>query len=272
MSPLTLSAIYIYPIKSLGGIALQRAQVQKRGLQYDRRWMLVDDQGMFITQRTHPEMALLKMAMREDKFIIAHTSKPYEVIALPFEPPAASLASTMKVEVWGSQVEAICVGKQYDQWFSEQLGFACHLVYMGDESVRPVSQDYNRGADEVSFADGYPYLIIGEASLADLNSRLSQALPMDRFRPNFVFAGGTPFIEDTWKAFKIGSLSFTTTKPCTRCNLTTIDQQTAISSPQKEPLRTLATFRRQGNEVIFGMNVLANGEGEIEVGEELVVL
>jgi uncharacterized protein YcbX len=267
---LTLQEIYVYPIKGLGGVRVQQAVAEPRGLRYDRRWMLVDAQGVFLTQREHHNLALLQCALTGDELVVRHKNGGGQALHLPLNPGTGH--DRMQVRVWDDVVPAVPVGHGADQFFSTHVKMPVRLVYMPDDSRRAVDPHYAPD-DIVSFADGYPYLLIGQASLDDLNARLALPLPMNRFRPNLVFSGGTPYQEDTFKDFKIGTVAFRGLKPCARCVVTTIDQQTAALG--KEPLRTLATYRKDGNKINFGMNcVLQPGQGEevIAVGSELVLV
>ncbi|GAB2550155.1 MOSC domain-containing protein [Rufibacter soli] len=267
MSTLVLSEINIYPIKSLGGISLQSANVEERGLQYDRRWMLIDESGVFLTQRKIAEMALLKVSLTPQGLEVRHTVKEMAPLLVPYE--TDSTRSTL-VTVWEDICFAYLVGNQADAWFSEALGLNCRLVYMPENSIRLVDPNYARHNEKVSFADGYPFMIIGQESLNDLNSRLEEPVPMDRFRPTFVFTGGAPYAEEKWKTFKIGNVLFYGAKPCGRCNVTTINQNTAQAG--QEPLKTLSEYRKQGNKVMFGMNLLGLSTGTVSVGDPIVVM
>lgn len=281
-----LSAIYVYPIKSLGGISLQEATVEERGLHYDRRWMLTDPEGHFITQRQYPELALFRVNLQQDGLEVTHKSKPLEPLSIGFEEhpdpgppgnpgqaklPAAGRSEELSVTVWHDTCRAREVSPAASDWFSEALQMPVRLVHMPDSTRRRVDTRYAHRGEIVGFADGYPFLLIGQASLDDLNSRLPAPLPMNRFRPNLVFKGGEAFCEDTFDAFTIGELAFRTAKPCARCVMTTIDQDSASRSP--EPLRTLSSYRRQGNKILFGQNLLhiPAGPATIKVGEELQV-
>lgn len=265
---MTLSQIFIYPIKSLGGISLDRVVVQERGLQYDRRWMLVDEQGQFLTQRTLAGMALLQVDLLARGLQVSHRSRPeLPPLLVPFELPNPS---RMRVRVWEDTCEALEAGAEAREWFSQALGLRCRLVYMPEDTRRQVDLQYARPGDITSFSDAFPILLIGEASLADLNQRLRQPVPINRFRPNLVFAGGTPFEEDGWDQFSIGAHHFRAVKPCSRCVVTTIDQQTAQKGP--EPLRTLTTYRQQGNKILFGQNVLPLTAGQtLALGDTVTV-
>ena len=254
-----VSEIWIYPIKSLGGIALSEAVVQRRGLQYDRRWMLVDAAGKFVTQREISGMALLGTAVEAPWLTVFSKTDPTQRVRIPLELPLEGLEKVM-VEVWSSRCAAQLMPVPINEWFSDVLGQALRLVQMPDTTRRAADGRYAPKAQYVSFADGFPFLIIGQASLDDLNGRLADPLPMNRFRPNLVFTGGTPFEEDQWTDFHIGDVPFKGVKRCARCVITTIDQETALRA--REPLKTLATFRRVGNNIYFGQNVVWMGEAE----------
>lgn len=249
----TLSEIFIYPVKSLGGIALDEALVQPRGLQFDRRWMLTDPAGLFVTQREIARMALLATAVEPPFLRIFRKENPADYLLVPLEPPVDDMEKT-RVQIFSQT----CTARRHDAavngWFSDQLGQPLQLVFMPDTTRRPADGRYAPRGQHVSFADGFPILIIGQASLDALNRRLSQALPMNRFRPNLVFTGGEAHAEDSWKHFRINNLSFSGVKPCGRCIIPTTDQNTAERGA--EPLKTLATYRRSGNKILFGQNVV----------------
>jgi len=260
-----LTQINIYPIKSLGGISLQSSLVEERGLQYDRRWMLVDEQNMFFTQRLHPKMALLRVEINNDLLTIKHKQNkfsPLTIHPMPYD------VEEVNVQIWEDNVTALKYNNDVNDWFSEAIGIKCCLVYMPDSTKRKVDPKYANNK-MVGFADGYPFLIIGEESLNDLNKRLEEPLPMIRFRTNFVFSGGKPFDEDNWKTIKIGNMVFHSTKSCPRCVITTINQDTGTKG--KEPLKTLATFRQKDNKVMFGMNLVAERTGMVSVGDEIKI-
>jgi len=264
---LTLSQINIYPIKSLGGISVETAIVQPRGLQYDRRWMLVDEAGRFLTQRTFAEMALLQVSLLADGLEVRHKTKDITPFLIPFEPATQHI---YQVQIWEDICPAVEVSSTANKWFTAALDRFCRLVYMPDTTQRQADLDYAKAGDIVSFADGYPILLIGESSLADLNSRLSHPVPMNRFRPNLVFTGGAPFAEDHWDHFRIGDIAFRGVKPCGRCLVTTIDQATAQKSP--EPLRTLASYRTPPgkNKILFGQNVIPDTYfGLLKIGDKI---
>lgn len=268
---LVLSEIFIYPIKSLGGISLSEAVVEQRGLQFDRRMMLVDENGMFITQRDYPEMALLKTEIKNDELLVYHSVNKH-LIKIPIKEIDYSNKNRISVVIWDDECTAVIVSEEANKFFSDMLKINCKLVYMTNDEKRIVDPNKKYVTDEhiVSFADGYPFLIIGQSSLDDLNERLSEHLPINRFRPNFVFTGGKPFEEDNWKDFLIGQIKFKAVKPCARCVITTTDQQT--SERKDEPLKTLSTFRKFGNKVLFGMNLITYGTGKVKIGDSITLL
>jgi len=264
-----ITALYTYPIKSLAGISLPKARIEKRGLAYDRRWMLVDRDGLFISQREIPQLALLLPGFSARDLIIRHRHESIEPLAIPFHPPEG--ARETEVQVWDDRCSALLVSREADEWFSEILRSQCHLVYMPDESIRPLDPAYGLAHEIAGFADSCPLLVIGEASLADLNQRLEHPVPINRFRPNIVFSGGRPYEEESWKNFRIGDVSFRGIRPCGRCRITTINQESAEAG--KEPLRTLSTYRRQGHKVLFGLYaswMAEDGEvPQVQVGDRV---
>jgi len=264
---LTVSELYVYPVKSLGGIAVNEAMLTDRGFEHDRRWMLVDENNRFISQREAATMALLKISMHADGLLVQNISRANTSFIIPFQTAATE---TTIVEVWSDRCRAQWVSPEADAWFSEQLGITCRLVYMPNNTHRFVDGRYAHNKEITSFSDGYPLLLIGQASLDDLNNRLSIPLPMNRFRPNVVFTGGYPFQEDDMKQFSIGGITFFGVKPCARCMITTIDQQTAEKA--KEPLKTLSTYRSKNNNIYFGQNLLFNGNGIVRIGDTISLL
>ena len=261
----SLSALRIYPIKSCGGIAVEGWEVDERGLRHDRRWMLVDETGCFMSQRELPRMALIKVRIESDGLVV--DAPGMSSLDVPFQVPDGK---PLLVRVWDDLVESQTVGDDADRWFGEFLGVSCKLVYMPDESVRPVDPAHGEPGDRVGLADGFPFLLISEASLADLNARLEHPLPMNRFRPSLVLRGCEPFAEDGWSLVRIGQLTFRVVKPCARCAITTVDQETAARG--KEPLRTLAWFRRARNKVLFGQNLIHDERGTLRIGDPVQIL
>lgn len=278
---MNISEINIYPIKSLSGISLNQSIVEKRGLRFDRRWMLVDQQGNFFTQREFPKMAAISLEFNPAGLFVS--ANGFEDILVPFETKGNE---TLSVRVWKSVCEAVVSEDLINDWFTEVLGTNCKLVYMPEGSERQVNPLFNKGNEIVSFADGYPLLIIGENSLRNLNDKLEEKISMNRFRPNLVVANSESFAEDCWKKIRVGESVFRVTKPCVRCVVTTIDQQKGVFTG-KEPLKTLSKYRMakdvypetylvfdlEKTAVLFGQNLIAeNFGGKIMVGDELKVL
>ncbi|WP_245832111.1 MOSC domain-containing protein [Solemya velesiana gill symbiont] len=265
MRGISLSGIHFYPVKSCAGIALQSAPVAARGISCDRRWMVVDSKGWFLTQREYPQMALIQVALIPGGIRLQAPGMQVLDVA-----KVADVGEMVTVQVWGDSCTARLVDEQAADWLSEYLGCDARLVYLPDGNSRQVDLDYAREGGEVGFADGFPFLLISQASLDDLNGRLEESLPMNRFRPNLVVSGCAPYEEDSWRLIRIGDISFRVAKPCSRCFITTNDQSTAERGA--EPLRTLNTYRRRGNFVYFGQNLVHDGTGELKVGMGVEVL
>ena len=263
-----LSEINIYPVKSLKGISLNEALVEGRGLQFDRRWLLVDENGKFITQREVPQMATVKIDVSLDGMRATRNGSSIDV---PLDPATGERAH---VQIWDQEVEAEYYPQEFHRWFTAAIGAECRLVSMPETTKRVVDPNFAVRVfqDTVSFADAYPFLLIGEGSLEDLNSRLEAPVPMNRFRPNFVVSDSGPFEEDSWKRIRLGSVEFHVVKPCARCVLTTVDQ-IAGEKTGKEPLATLSSYRNRDGKVLFGQNLIAETVGGVvRVGDEVEVL
>jgi uncharacterized protein YcbX len=267
MDKFTLSEIWIYPIKSLAGIRLPRAKVAEKGLQHDRRWMLVDEDGRFLTQREHPQMALFQLTIDNGQLLINNLTSTESPESISIDLIPTLNEQHVKVTIWDDEVEAVEVDPSYSRWFSEKLKLTCKLVFFPEGNKRDIDPKYAHEKEQVSLADGYPFLIIGQSSLDDLNSKMNVAVPMKRFRPNFVFTGGAPFEEDSWKFFKIGKNRFKGVKPCARCVLTTVDPETGIKG--KEPLATLATYRKVETKILFGQNLISIDNDEVCEGDQI---
>ena len=266
-----IKEIIVYPVKSLGGIQLNGSIIKDKGLEFDRRWLLVNEKNEFLTQRSFGLLATLKVEIGADGLLISNQKSQIEI---PLQ-PSTNAAATVKI--WSSRVRANFYGDAVNDWFSDVLGVNCRLVLMPETANRKVNYFYAVNKENtVSFADAMPYLLAGENSLNDLNGKLDAPVPMNRFRPNFVVSGSAPFAEDDWKRIKIGATIFRVVKPCARCNVTTIDQ-TNGKSTGVEPLKTLATFRipkrSVKRKVLFGQYLIAENPGnEIRVGDAVEVL
>jgi len=263
-----LSEINIYPIKSTRGISLQQAQVQARGIEWDRRWMLVDSNAKFITARSFPRLAMVSTAFAGETLRVSAPGREPLSLSLEDIGPGDQL-----VDIWRDRCPGSVVSSQANAWFSDWLETDCRLVRLSDQDQRLVDSAYGQPGDQVSLADGYPLLIIGEASLRDLNQRLQQPVSMARFRPNLVVSTDEPYIEDSWRHIRLGETEFELVKPCSRCVFTTIDPDTGKKHPTLEPLRTLGSYRRhpEGG-VFFGQNAIPRRLGALTLDSEVEVL
>ncbi|MES2558321.1 MAG: MOSC N-terminal beta barrel domain-containing protein [Bacteroidota bacterium] len=258
-----ITGIFIYPVKSLAGISVQSASLCATGLQYDRRWMLVDAKGKFITQRDIHQLCLFNVAITGDCFNITYLQ---EQISIPL---TLETGNPMTVTVWNDTVDALAASDEINTWFSKQLHQPVTLVYMPNTTHRGISANHVIDDEQVGFADGYPVLLVGEASLNLLQSKVAEKIPMNRFRPNLVFSGDEPHAEDLWEYFTINDITCRGIKPCKRCVITTINQQTAELNA--EPLKTLATYRKVESYILFGQNVAVPKSGNISIGDPISV-
>lgn len=260
MPKVEISALKVYPIKSCRPLNPTSCKVAKRGLEHDRRWMVVDMDDTFMTRREIPEMAKIGFTLEGDRVVLSKDGLPN--LAAHRNPEGASA----RVRVWRSITTGKYVSSEVDRWLTKALGRDCRLVYMPEAARRKINPLFNTGKDLVGFADGYPILIASEESLEDLNGRLDSKLTIDRFRPNIVIRGCAPFAEDTWKRIRIGDVVLRATRPCIRCLVTTQDPQSG-SPLGPEPLKTLATYRKVEGGVIFGMYYVPEQLGTISIGD-----
>jgi hypothetical protein len=277
-APLHVASLHVHPVKSLRGVAVRAADVGELGLALDRRWMLVDDAGVFLTQREDASMALLHTSLvappgsdADAPVTLAHTVRVHAPsgATVDLAPPSAD-ARRRRVRIWSHEVEACDGGAELDAWFTEALGRPCHLMWMPDDSRRPIDHDAATADDRAPFSDAFPVLVALQASLDDLNARLvargQGAVTMERFRPNVVVAGDAePYAEDAWGRVRVGELALDLVKPCARCVMTTIDPETARGGA--EPLRTLSEYRKVGSKVMFAQNALVRATGTVRVGD-----
>lgn len=261
----TLSQLAIYPIKSTAQISLDKATMGPFGLDLDRRWMLIDNDGVMLTQRKHSRMCLIITSVADDKLTVNAPGMQ----ALGINPVSPS-SNTITTKVWEDSCNAYDCGEAAKKWFSDFLNTPARLVYFPDNEIRQVDMNYAHQGDITAFSDGFPYLLISQASLDDLNSRLEQPVEMNRFRPNLVISGTEPFAEDNWKRIRIGDITFKLVKPCSRCVIPSIDPKTAKKSA--EPVRTLANYRMRDNKIFFGQNVLAEANGELQLGMPVEII
>lgn len=265
MPEIQVSALNVYPVKSAGGIPLKSARVSARGIEHDRRWMVVDEEGMFISQRDLPKMAVIRVAFEGEHLLLTAPGAERLEVPLNLQGPRRN------VQVWNDPCEGIDAGEGAAQWLSSVIGHPCALVHMPEDAHRAVNPKFAHHGEEVGFADMCPFLLISEASLEELNRRMGEPLPMNRFRPNIVVRGCAPFDEDSWDHFRIGDISFHAVNARARCTIPTVDQQTGRVAG-KEPLQTLATFRRVRGTVVFGQDVVHHGTGTLRVGDAVEVV
>jgi len=264
----SLASIYIYPLKSCAPLALQSSAVETRGLARDRRWMVVDAHGKFLTGREHARLTLIRALPNADGSL--HLDAPgTSGVRVPVPDSRGERVATA---VWDNPVSPLRADDMTNAWLSTYLGAPVRLVYMDAECTRAVDAKYAAPGDEVSFADGFPLLLISQASLDLLNSKLAVPVPMQRFRPNFVVAGTEAHAEDGWKRICVGDIEFDVVKPCVRCVFTTVDFERGQRDPSGEPLRTLIGYRRGEKGVTFGQNLIPRGRGLVRVGDAVSVL
>ncbi len=260
-----LSGIFVYPVKSLSGIKVSNWQVNAKGLLHDRKWMLIDNQHQFLSQRKIPKMCLIKTQLTDSELTLS--AEGYDCFSLPINPCDGETCNTT---IWKDSCPAKTTSKQANQWLSDFLGIQCQLVYQPDNVVRSVDPHYAKKTDQVNFSDGFPFLIVSEASMNALNSEMNLQLGVERFRPNLVISECEAYAEDSWREISINNIAFRLPKPCSRCAVPTINPATAEKS--KEPLRTLNRIRKWNKQVYFGQNALHNNLGELSVGNKVQIL
>lgn len=264
MAEIQVSELAIYPVKSLGQIPLARVELDPFGFGMDRRWMVVDADGVMLTQRKKARMCLIQPVLENGQLSLRAPGMPD--IAVTCDPDAPR----REVTVWEDRCKAVDCGDAVAAWLSRFLDTDCRLVFFPEDEMRQVDPAYARPGERTAFSDGFPILLISQASLDDLNRRLKQPVAMRRFRPNLVVTGCEPFAEDGWKRIRIGGIGFRIVKPCSRCIIPNIDPETGRKGP--EPNRTLSSYRRRDNKIFFGQNVIAEGEGRLETGMAVEIL
>jgi uncharacterized protein len=266
-----ITGLYTYPVKSCGRLVHDSFVLDERGPLNDRRWMVVDVVDGFLTQRENPKMALVQPSFKGGQLVLSAPGMGSIEI-----PEGEKGKRRLLVGVWRDECEAVDEGADAAQFLSEHLGQNVRLVRMADDEFRAVDPNFARSIAQVGFADGYPMLMISEASLADLNEHLvargKETVPMTRFRPNIVIAGCEAFAEDEWRQVSVGDIPLDIVKACARCVQTTVDQQTGTRPDVKEPLATLATYRTVAHGAIFGQNIIHRAMGTLHVGDAVEVV
>ena len=269
MNKINLADIQVYPIKSTSGIGLTNAWIDDLGLSFDRRFVLTDFNGKFITARTHPKLCLIQTNITVNGFIITAPNMPSLVLNYTGDHANSLSSSYQNITVWDDTISAQQCGDNINQWFSQYIRQNCQLMYFGDNSNRQVKNSESN----VAFADGYPLLLISQASLDTLNEYSPRNNVMAQFRPNIVVNGCDAFAEDSWHTIQIGEVKFLVSKACSRCNFTTVDPTTGKFDTTQEPLTTLAKFRKdEHGEIYFGQNLIPLNQGQIKIGDTLEVL
>ncbi|MBE9114345.1 MOSC N-terminal beta barrel domain-containing protein [Lusitaniella coriacea LEGE 07157] len=274
-----VTGLFIYPIKSCRGIQLQQAEVTPKGFMWDREFMVVDEKGLFLTQRKHPNLARVNVQIEGD--YISLSTDENRVPPLQFQP--TSNGKAIEVTVWRSHLRAIDQGDAVAAWFQTVLNTQenFRLVRQSPDDPRFVNPKYAlQGNETVSFADGYPFLLVNTASLANLNQRLerayqndSQTVPMNRFRPNIIVDTDLPFAEDTWDSIQIDRVIFDLVKPCDRCIIITTNQTTGERNPNREPFKILSSFRSVPKAgILFGENMIPRNTGILKTRDRVEIL
>ncbi len=268
---LHLHSLHLYPLKSAAGLTVDALAIEPRGPRFDRRWLVVDADGRFVTARAVPELVLIRAEPDGDGLRLSASGLPPLAVAPP-SPGAPRIAVT----VWKDHIEAPLADAAAHAWLSACLRREVRLVWMDAAVQRPVDPAYGRDGDEVSFADGYPLLLISQAAVDGLNACLAASgcppVTMAHFRPNLVVAGAEAHAEDGWRRLRIGEVVFDAVKPCTRCVFTTVDPALGRRRDDGEPLETLKAYRRMPAGVTFGMNLIARGTGTVRIGDAVEVL
>ncbi len=262
---LSIHSLHVYPVKSCRGIDLPIAELVQTGIKYDRHWMLVDENGDFLSQRKYPQMATIACSISDQSLII--TAPTHSVLEIPLEQAADNFRS---VRIWDDVCNAAIVSSQASSWFSQVLGIKCDMVFLPDSEQRQVDPRYAAPGQIVGFADGFPLLIVSRASIDALNERLEQKVSLDRFRPNIVIDGCPAHAEDDWSRIAVANIEIQLAKACSRCVIPSIDQQSSEKHP--DLLKALASYRRYNNKILFGQNGLHNQPGEIRVGQAITLM
>ena len=261
-----ISQLFYFPVKSLKGSKLDVMSIDEFGPQWDRRFMLVDKTGRFVTQRQLPKMGQISASINENTLVFTFDEQ-HRLVNLK---DLNAIDQYMDVKVWGDEVRARLINGEINAWLSEILNREVLLCYMGDDTHRQVDLEFAQKGDRASFSDGFPFLIISEASVEFLANELGRKLALERFRPNIIVGGCDAFSEDQWKKIKINGVEFDIVKPCSRCVIPTLDL--ATSAKQPDVMQVMLKHRKQGKNVMMGQNAIHRGLGEINVGDLIEVL
>ncbi len=263
-----VASLHIHPLKSAAVLDVDTLDIMPRGPIGDRRWMVIDAANRFVTARAEARLVLIHALPQGEGLLLSAPDTTPLCVAAPTD------ALRIVVRIWNDHVDAVLADEDAHAWLSAFLGRPVRLVYMDSAGRRAVDPAFGTADDEVSFADGYPLLVISRSALEGLNARLVQPITMTRFRPNIVIEDCAPHAEDDWRRVRIGAVEFDAVKTCTRCVFTTIDPVSGVRDPGGEPLTTLRSYRRAdaGNDVLFGMNLIARDTGTLRLGDPVGVL
>ena len=261
-----ITALYIYPVKSMAGIALQSSELLRAGLQYDRKWMAVEPSGKFMTQRSHPQMALIETSIQDSQLCLSTFGMNSHLVS-----NLDNSANRIQTDVWGDKINGVAHSAETSEWLTQALGTPCKLISFPTNEPRKCDPTLSSEGDNTLFADAFPLLLLSEESLHDLNKRLDQPVGMDRFRPNIVISGCSAYAEDEFKLTEVNKIPMRFAATCARCSVPTVNQQTGILSGP-EPIHTLSQYRQQEGEIFFGINLIPDATGIINVGDEFVVI
>ena len=261
-----LTEIHIYPVKSCAGISLLESEITASGLRFDRQWMIIDQNKRCLTQRTHPQMALLETALVDDQLVLSSFGLEDHIV-----PKVDSGMEKVQTAVFGAPVTGIDIGGATSEWLSQSLDSSCTLLCFSGDEIRPCDPALSKPGDHTMFADAFPLLVLSQSSLDDLNCRLASPVSMDRFRPNLVVSGCNAFDEDHWKHIQINAITIRFAQTCARCSVPTVDQQTGMLAGP-EPIHTLSTYRRRDGEIYFGINMVPEVAGTLHVGDGVTTL
>ncbi len=263
---IAISSITTYPVKSTAGWDLEDANVTSEGLEYDRKWLLLNNDNQVMTGREYPQMLRIQAVLEGGALRLSFDDEQFEL-------DAAQVGDHLAFELWHQPVEGLDQGDAVNAWLSERLGVSCHMIAQ-QESIRPIPEKPGAVAEgNVSYADQAPILLLSEGSVKDLNSRLESTVSTRHFRPNIVVRGAKAYEEDQWQRVRIGDCEFDVLEACKRCVFITIDPDTLQRDAQQEPLRTLATYRKHARgSVAFGVHLVPRRLGKISIGDKIEII
>ena len=264
MNKLIVSSLSIYPVKSARGVSLKSMRLNSMGPECDRRWMVIDNSGAFVTQRKVPKMSQINIELIKSG--IRLSADGFSSCFVTRQDKERVLTSS----VWGAEVEGHDCGDDVALWLSDFLSKDCRLIYMPDNFKREVDNNFARNQELLAFADGFPLLICSQASLDDFNNKLGYKISMNRFRPNIVISGNQAYAEDHWHTIAINGIEFSLVKPCSRCIIPSINPQTGVKEMAVND--ALQAHRRRGQDTFFGQNALYNKLGTIQIGDEVKIV